>query len=81
METNEKIKLFLGQNNLLPSAFDTPNTIYRIEYNLGSEGVVEVDDIDLEGEYITRLLATNPYTVIFRNNNEKILSINMENPL
>jgi hypothetical protein len=81
METNEQLKIFLQENNLMRIDHDQTNTVYKMEYNLGNAGTIEIDDITVEGEYITRLLSLNPYTVVYINGVEKKLTVVMDNPL
>lgn len=81
MENNEQLKIFLQENNLMRIDHDQSNTVYKMEYNLGNVGTIEIDDITIEGEYITRLLSLNPYTVIYTNGVEKKLIVSMDNPI
>lgn len=83
MENNEKFRLFFEQNNLQHFYdYENQNIDYKMVYNLGDFGTIEIDDIEIEGEYIARLMSTNLYTIIYIDDNTtRTLTFNMDNPL
>lgn len=83
MENNEKIRLFFEQNNLQHFYdYENQNIDYKLMYNLGEFGTIEIDDIEVEGEYISRLMTMNTYTIKYIDNGiSRTFLINMDNPL